>query len=39
VVFMKLENKSLNLEGFGGGIHETRKKKFKPGGFLVVFMK
>ena len=32
VVFMKLEKKSLNLEGFGG-IHEIKKSnKFKPPG-------
>ena len=33
VVFMKLGKKSLNLVGFGVGIHETREKKLNPGGF------
>ena len=36
---MKLGKKSLNLEGFGVGIHETREKKVETWRVLVVFMK
>ena len=39
VVFMKLGKKSLNLVGFGVGIHETREKKIETWRVLVVFMK
>ena len=36
---MKLGKKSLNLVGFGVGIHETREKKIETWRVLVVFMK